>query len=158
MLLRRTHETRPECFKPRDVHEVRTLWHFFSVWDALPPESQQYIYSRLQLFYVVAMRGWTVAARHTIDPDALALFGPLRRLTNFPSSATQCLRSGHIEKTVRGPYLSPVFLVLKSHTESCFILNCSGLSPHLTTPLIVCCPCRMSSASIPFPGTHIWSK
>lgn len=74
LLLQRTYEARPDCFKPRDVHDVHALWHFLPAWDVLPPESQQYVYAHLLIFYVVAMHGWIVAARHTVDPDAL--FGP----------------------------------------------------------------------------------
>lgn len=58
------------------MHDLRTLWHFLPVWDD-PPGEPAFVNERLQLFYVVAMRGWTVAARHTVDPDALALLWPL---------------------------------------------------------------------------------
>lgn len=77
LLIRHAHETRPESFKPCNIHKLRTLWHFLHVWDHLPTDSHHHIFSRIHLFYIIAMRGWNIVVCHATDPDATTLFGPL---------------------------------------------------------------------------------
>lgn len=64
-------------------------------------------------------------------PSAFVRHSPPRdQLPVLREAVSAMLRSGPIERTVRGPYLIPVFLVLKTRTESRFILDCSAFTPN----------------------------